>query len=731
VSDTTPLPPDGTAVATDARALAPSTPMATDARLGEMYVALTGALQKDDAGAVEAVRARYPDLAAAIDDCCRQHRVVARELARLRSATPDSVIPRRLGRYELFEQLGEGGMASVFRARDTHTGEEVALKVNRRPEREERRRFVETYKLAKGLDYAHILPVLDVGEQGDFLYITMPLVPGGRTLQSWIDEGHRDAREVVQLLIPIVKAVGHLNVEGKTPIIHRDIKPSNILLANNDTLALLGDFGVARTIAERGFTATGAAVGTPAFMSPEQAAGQPLEMLSDIFSLGAVLYAALTGQLPFQGDSLDEIQHAVREKDPPWPPLIRAVGVPLAAIVLKCLEKRPRHRYQRTAALAEDLQLWLGGHRVSVELRGPVSRAWARLGRRPKRNIVVALALSILVGLPTERAIAVRREQRERQQQAQQLWTTRQEEVRSNLALDALLHAQILAERFRVWGEMVSAAASDPELRAGLRQWVADSSAARPAAGRQAAARRRLQLFTERLSERAARPLEAWHTFDPQGVMISRTPLPLVEGLFDDRDYFAGSKRHLSRRGFTGVHVSAAYRSRADKHLRFDLSAAVADASGRIVGVVAVAATSEPRLGLPARNGEQTVLIGPWDPDRRPDAQDDGAHQRVVVSHPAFAGQEQLVVIEGPSLPLSLHGHCNQELARTTPANATVIDDYRDPVKDRYPEYGGRWLAAYAPVGDTGFVVVVQRRPDEPPGVTTAERGSDGPRDPR
>ncbi|HEU5368469.1 MAG TPA: serine/threonine-protein kinase, partial [Ktedonobacterales bacterium] len=263
----------------------------------------------------------------------------------------------RLGDYELVELIGSGGMAEVYRARQlTAFGREVALKVIR-PEfskqQEFRERFLREAQAISRLSHPNILPLIEFREEGQTLYLVMPLVREG-TLRDLIKQrnGPLAREEALPLFTQLCSAVHYAHAQG---IIHRDIKPQNVLLQQH-THVLLADFGIARDRREKTITATGAGVGSAEYMAPEQAMGQA-DMRSDIYSLGIVLYQMLTGVVPYSGST--PLQVLVKHTTAPLPdPRTLAPSLPqgIVQVLQTALAKAPDERFQSAQALARAAQ---------------------------------------------------------------------------------------------------------------------------------------------------------------------------------------------------------------------------------------------------------------------------------------------------------------------------------------------------------------------------------------
>jgi tRNA A-37 threonylcarbamoyl transferase component Bud32 len=306
---------------------------------------------------------------------------------------------RRLGEYELLEEIGRGGMGCVYRARHAGLGRVVALKVLRAGQlasAAEVARFRAEARTAAALEHPHLVPVYEVGEVAGEHYFAMPLVEG-ESLGSCLSRLRTNLPVAARLLALVARAVAHAHERG---IIHRDLKPGNILL-DGEGQPHVCDFGLARRLdQECAATTTGVILGTADYLAPEQAAaGRGLTPAADVYSLGAILYEILTGRPPFRGEApLEALRRARAEEPVPPRALNPAVPRALEAVCLKCLEKDPRRRYHSAAALAEDLDRWLSGKRVTA-------RRYAAL-RRPLRRCLVGCAVLVVVALAAAVGVA-------------------------------------------------------------------------------------------------------------------------------------------------------------------------------------------------------------------------------------------------------------------------------------------------------------------------------------
>ena len=277
-------------------------------------------------------------------------------------------LPTTFGDFELVEEIGRGGMGVVYRARQQSLGREVALKLillDHLASETDRARFYAEARAAAKLEHPHIVPVYDLGDVQGRPYISMKLIEGS-TLSSQLQNGHMDGKSAAKLLIPLCQAVQYAH---ENSVLHRDVKPSNIMI-NHEGQAFLTDFGLAKDLRETPtLTRTGAVVGTPAYMPPEQASGQKptLDPTSDVYSLGAVLYHMITGQPPFVGRTGLETVLMVMEQDPPSPrSLTRGLDPDLEMIILRCLQKPPDLRYASASALEQDLNAYLNNEEIAA-----------------------------------------------------------------------------------------------------------------------------------------------------------------------------------------------------------------------------------------------------------------------------------------------------------------------------------------------------------------------------
>jgi tetratricopeptide (TPR) repeat protein/tRNA A-37 threonylcarbamoyl transferase component Bud32 len=309
---------------------------------------------------------------------------------------------RYIGDYETIAVLGQGGMGVVYKARQITLNRLVALKMIRNAEfanDDQVRRFQNEAEAVATLDHPGIVPIYEVGTYEDQRYFSMKLIEGDG-LEKKLGDLSKDPRAAARVVAEVADAVNHAHQRG---ILHRDLKPANILL-DNQGHAHVTDFGLAKRIeADAGLTVSGAIMGTPSYMAPEQAAGQTslVTTASDVYGLGAILYAVLTGRAPFASDSVMNTLDQVRNR-PPQPPARLNARVPadLELICLKCLEKEPQHRYVGAQALRDDLNRWLHGEPIAARPVGPMQRLrmWAK--RKPAlAGVSAALIVAMIAGM--------------------------------------------------------------------------------------------------------------------------------------------------------------------------------------------------------------------------------------------------------------------------------------------------------------------------------------------
>ncbi len=319
---------------------------------------------------------RHPDLADELRELWGTV-LVANAIGSHASSTPimpaaglDGVaeLPGRLGDYQLLDEIGRGGMGVVYLARQMKLNRQLAVKMILRgplASQGDRERFLAEAQAAARLDHPGIVPVYQIGEDAGRMYFSMKYIEGP-TLSDLLAAGPLDPQRAAQLLAQVCRAIDFAHQHG---VLHRDLKPSNILI-DAAGQPHVTDFGLAKQITDRhSLTQPGAIVGTPAYMSPEQAAGSSGSVgpASDVYSLGAILYHMLTGVPPFQAASPVDTLFKVIEQDP-VPPRHhnRSVDRDLEIIAVRCLQKPPDLRYTTAGALADDLEAYLNHEPIAA-----------------------------------------------------------------------------------------------------------------------------------------------------------------------------------------------------------------------------------------------------------------------------------------------------------------------------------------------------------------------------
>src|SRR5438094_9543787 len=309
---------------------------------------------------------------------------------------------RRLGNYQILDEIAHGGMGVIYRARQRHSRRVVALKriLAYEDSQETLIRFRREALAAASLDHPNILPIYEVGEDEDGLpFFSMKFAAGG-SLRDAVPHLRREPFRSVELMAKVARAVQYAHAQG---ILHRDLKPGNILLDGHGE-PLVSDFGLAKWLdSVSDLTHSLTIFGTPGYIAPEQAnpalaESAKLTPAADVYSLGAVLFDLLTGRPPFLGDhALAVIQQASQKPAPKLRSLVPTLDRDLETICAKCLERDPNARYRSAGALAEDVERWLEGRSIIAR---PVSLP-VRLWRWSKRNRMTATMTALSVALAT------------------------------------------------------------------------------------------------------------------------------------------------------------------------------------------------------------------------------------------------------------------------------------------------------------------------------------------
>ena len=314
------------------------------------------------------------------------------------------VLPREFGPYELLEEVARGGMGIVYRARQVELNRIVAVKVMAAGQfaaPDFVKRFRAEAETAASLDHPNIVPIYEVGESEGQPFFSMKFVESGSLAGRLASREFRVSnREAAVLVAKLARAVHYAHQRG---ILHRDVKPGNVLLDGQGEPQLT-DFGLAKLVEkESTLTRTMAMLGTPSYMSPEQARGEAKQLTTavDVYGLGAVFYELLTGQPPFAGGTTMETVRQVLEKEPRRPSALKpGLDRDLETICLKCLEKDPGRRYGSAEALAEDMERWLRKEPIQARPINSAERLLKWMRRNPKvATMAILLNLVFAVGL--------------------------------------------------------------------------------------------------------------------------------------------------------------------------------------------------------------------------------------------------------------------------------------------------------------------------------------------
>jgi hypothetical protein len=598
--------------------------------------------------------------------------------------------PAQVEGYEIDRCLGAGAFGTVWLAVQKSTGKQVAIKF---------------YEHRGGLDWAllnreveklavlytdrDIVQLIDVGWNATPPYYVMEYLERG-SVEQLLARGSLPASEAVRIVREVAQALVHAHGRG---ILHCDLKPANVLL-DNDWKVRLADFGQSRLSYEQQ-----PALGTLFYMAPEQADLQAApDARWDVYALGALLYHLLTGRPPYRTTELEarltgtpdltkrlevyrqSIHAAPRPTDHRGK---RGVDRSLAEVVDRCLDPDPARRFPNAQAVLD-----------------AIDRRARHRARRPLLWLGFVAPLLLLVGTVAQGVIGWRDAVRSSEASLVRA-------VQAGNAYAAQGVASTVLLQLRRLSNAVERTAEDDDLRQSLAE--------NDPQGVKAAIERAMAFYnsdprTRGNSNGGEPPFESWIVMNPNGTLLARAPHnEAVIGVnYAWRDYFQGAMRLAESNAAEGVYISRVIQSEADKLYKCAISALIRADGQRDAPIIGVVVATITTGSLPLHDEQRTaVLVGRWDKNRRPNDPTRAAQpDDLILLHPAYHRGDPAADIQNSVLrnirQASAEG---RELA----PEETMDDFYADPLSARSDKYAGRWLAGFAPVGNTEFVVIVQQ----------------------
>jgi len=656
-------------------------------RVAEIIAVYLESLEAGEKPSQEEVLARYPQFEEDLREFFENERF-------LRGAfSSDDPLPSFGDDYEVHQEIGRGGMGIVYKAHQRSLDKIVAIKTISKgpfatPAAIERIRK-EAQRAAR-LRHPHIVTVHQVAEYEDRHFFVMEFIEG-QSLASLAGDKPLPADQAAEYVRTVADAIHYAH---QRQILHCDLKPANILLDEHGK-PYVSDFGLAKRLGENAkYLPTSAGGGSPGYMAPEQVVGGELTTATDVYGLGSILYKLLTGASPFQAPTVLETLKKVREESPlPPTELNPEVDKDLEAICLKCLQKDKDQRYGSAYGLARDLDRYLAGEETSARRWGGRKRSiqWCR--RNP---LAVGVMSAVVVISVLTLSMALSTAQARKRAQLQEALQSNSFAAR-DLARTALLQLRDLSD-------VVEETARDTEFSQMLLKQDYGN----------------VQLHIERICRADSVSFVTCTALEEHGIQIARQDESGLETGpirydFSWRDYFSGTKEHAGLPGRSSVHISRVFRSQIDDHFKFALSAPVLDSERTLRGVITTLVTTDAAMGrvILEDSRRKVAMIAPRDIDNPGlDAQNQFS-KAVIVFHPGYHRGVDAVQFPDERLMIAQRPRSHGDELDDSKATWLSVDDYQDPVASVAPEYRGRWIAGFAPVGNTGFIIIVQQRYDE------------------